>query len=141
MSKYGIFFNFPHNVRRNPVAIFSQKTVQPNLATSQRGGMLEAGLVIIHKRTTLVNLVRGRRQRCAQHCSSLRKYHEALKSLSRKKKPNGISAYESEDFMNHRQWYFANSQFCKIFFQVDVTAQDRKWSMKKSDIQMIPQMQ
>jgi len=31
---------------------FFQKTVQPNLATSQRGGMLEAGLVIIHKRTT-----------------------------------------------------------------------------------------
>jgi hypothetical protein len=52
LSKYGIFFNFPHNVRRNPVPIFFQKTVQPNLATSQRGGMLEAGLVIIHKRTT-----------------------------------------------------------------------------------------
>jgi hypothetical protein len=57
---------------------------------------------------------------------------EALKSLSRKEKPNRTSAYKSEDFMNHRHWYFANSLFfCKIFFQVDVTAQDRKWSMKK----------
>jgi hypothetical protein len=72
-------------VRRNPVPIIFQKTVQPNLTTSQRGGMLEAGLVIIHKRTTCANLARDK-GRCAQHCSSLRKNQEALKSLSRKKK-------------------------------------------------------